>query len=286
MKETENIDYYALAITDDEFKLLQDFIVEETGILLNPRKRELVQNRLRPLLRERQLTTYGEYYEWLVRHQSMDEVHELIQSITTNKTEFFRNRFQIDYFRKSVIPQLVQVLENGQATSIRIWSAGCSSGEEPYSLAICCLEEAPPRYQRQFQLFASDIDRTILDRAKEGIYAASRLDKLAPAQAEKYFRPAGEEFRAAATVRGMVEFQEANLVDKATWPAGEFDVLFCRNVLIYMRQDIKRAIINKFHQVLKPGGYLFLGHSETLHGVEAPFEYLEPSIYRKELESK
>jgi chemotaxis protein methyltransferase CheR len=282
VKETENIDYYALTITDDEFELLQDFIVEETGILLNPRKRELVQNRLRPLLRERQLKTYGEYYEWLVRHQSMDEVHELIQSITTNKTEFFRNRFQIDYFRKSVIPHLVQMLENGQRASIRIWSAGCSSGEEPYSLAICCLEEAPPRYQRQFQLFASDIDRTILDRAKVGIYAASRLDKVAPAQAEKYFRQTGDEFRAAATVRGMVEFHEANLVDQETWPTGEFDVLFCRNVLIYMRQDIKRAIINKFHQVLKPGGYLFLGHSETLHGVEAPFEYIEPSIYRKE----
>ena len=282
MKQTEDIDYYNLTISDDEFELLQDFIVEETGILLNPRKRELVQNRLRPLLRERQLKTYGEYYEWLVRHQSMDEVHELIQSITTNKTEFFRNRFQIDYFRRTVIPHLVQLLEKGERESIRVWSAGCSSGEEPYSLAICCLEEAPGSYHRRFQLYASDIDRTILNRAKEGIYAASRLDKLAPALAEKYFRPSGEEFRAAATVRAMVEFQEANLVDVKTWPTGDFDVLFCRNVLIYMRQDIKRAIINKFHQVLKPGGYLFLGHSETLHGVEAPFEYLEPSIYRKE----
>ncbi len=281
----EEIDYYALTITDDEFELLQDFIVEETGILLNPAKRELVQNRLRPLLRERKLKTYGEYYEWLVRNQSLEEVLELIQSITTNKTEFFRNRFQIDYFRKTVVPHLVGLLDKNQE-EVRIWSAGCSSGEEPYSLAICCLEEAPASYHRRFKIVASDIDRIILGRAREAVYASSRLDKLPPSLAERYFRPLGDDFRVTATARGMVEFAETNLKDDKTWPEGEFDIVFCRNVLIYMRQDIKRAIINKFHQVLKPEGYLFLGHSETLHGVEAPFEYLEPSIYRKETENQ
>ena len=276
------VDYYSLNISDEEFSLLQDLIVQRTGIFINPAKRELLQNRLRPLLQKRGLRSYGQYYQWLIDEGDLQEIHELIQSITTNKTEFFRNEFQLEYFRGVVLPGFTEAMEKGESRSIELWSAGCSSGEEPYSLAICILETVPTQLHKRFRLIASDIDRQILERAQEGIYPSRSLEKLPKNLSQAYFRPYGKNYRAEATLRTMVEFRELNLSDVSGWPLAGLDVVFCRNVLIYMRQDIKRAIIKGFHRVLKPGGYLFLGHSETLHGIDAPLEYLEPSIYRKD----
>lgn len=276
------VDYFALEISDSEFDDLQKLIVHETGILLNPVKRTLVQNRLRPVLRAKKLKSYGEYYRWLVKNSDRRELHEMICSITTNKTSFFRNPNHMRILRDEVVPKLNDIIHKRPDKRLKIWSAGCSSGEEPYSIAITCLEAKPPVNLSSLYITATDIDTHILDEARTAIYTEQSMGDIEPHIFKKYFIPRRAGMTVSSTIRNCVTFREVNLASPRNWPDDSFDIIFCRNVLIYMRKDYKNLIIENFHRKLNNGGYLFLGHSETLHGIDLPMTIEGHSIFRKE----
>lgn len=279
---TTDIDYYALNISDDEFASFSDLVVRETGILLRPAKRELLMNRLRGILRSRGFTSYGEYYRWLLRHPHRQQLMELIESITTTKTEFYRYRPQIDWLRTHAVPDAVRALAQDPTKRYRVWSAGCSTGEEPYTLALILIDGLPALDCDRASVLASDINPRVLAAARAGRFRLDRMRQVPDALVEQHFRLDEDEYVAGPRIRRLLSFSEVNLVDDSTWPREVFDVIFCRNVLIYMPDEVKRTILTRFHDYLTPGGLLFVGHSETLHGVTAPYEYLAPSIYRKE----
>ena len=282
MKTDNTIDYFALEITDNEFTDLQKLIVRETGILINPAKRALIQNRLRPVLSARKMTSYGEYYRWLQSHSDRNELHELVCSITTNKTSFFRNPRQMSILKDHILPELITAKKKSTNSKLRIWSAGCSSGEEPYSIAIQCLEAEPPLMPYSLKILGSDIDSMILDKARKGEYPIGRVDGIDEEIVKKYFIRTNEELVTSPAIKSPIEFKEVNLANQDTWPKNNFDIIFCRNVLIYMSKDYKGKIVEGFNKKLNPGGYLFLGHSETLLGVDLPLTFEGHSIFRKE----
>lgn len=283
METDKTVDYFALEISDNEFSDLQKLIVHETGILLNPIKRTLVQNRLRPVLRAKKLKSYGEYYRWLINNSDRDELHEMICSITTNKTSFFRNPTQMQILRDVVAPKLNNIIHKRDDKKLRIWSAGCSSGEEPYSVAINCLETKPPVNLSSLKIMATDIDTNILAKARKASYTEKNIGDIEPSILKKYFLTDGPEVRVSPIIKNCVTFKEVNLALPSEWPEDSFDIIFCRNVLIYMRKDYKNLIIENFHRKLNDGGYLFLGHSETLHGMDLPMTFEGHSIFRKEV---
>ena len=285
MKTENTVDYFALKISDKEFADLQQLIVSETGILLNPAKRTLVQNRLRSVLRAKKLNSYGEYYRWLVNNSDRDELHEMICSITTNKTSFFRNPTQMRILKDDIIPKLNEIVQKRPDKKLKIWSAGCSSGEEPYSIAISCLEATPPTNLSSLFITATDIDTNILEKARKAQYGEKSIGDIKPHILEKYFMPGSDKMTLSPIIRSCVTFEEVNLASPDDWPDDSFDIIFCRNVLIYMSKDYKNLIIKNFHRKLNSGGYLFLGHSETLHGMDLSMDFEGHSIFRKETPS-
>jgi len=287
MKEKNTIDYFALEISDNEFTDLQKLIVRETGILLNPAKRELIKNRLRPVLIAKELSSYGDYYKWLVNNSERRDLHELVCSITTNKTSFFRNPKQMELLKNEVVPELSKINSLTSKRKLKIWSAGCSSGEEAYSIAINCLEAKPAVNLSALSITATDIDSKILKKARIASYAPQKMKEVRQSIVDKYFMDKKNEnsntkLTLVSTVKSCVSFKEANLTTLDTWPEETFDIIFCRNVLIYMRKDYKINIIKNFYDKLNEGGYLFLGHSETLHGIDVPLSFKGHSMFRKE----
>jgi chemotaxis protein methyltransferase CheR len=284
VRSEESIDYFALKMTDEEFAWFSKLVVRETGIRLNPAKRELLMNRIRGILRTRGFESYGDYYQWLLRHPFREEVVELIESITTNKTEFFRNDTHVALLRDTILPAYADQFKDGSRSRLAMWSAGCSTGEEPYSLAVLVRELVPHQYHAKVRILASDINTKALATARAGSYDEAGLRQVTSTLRGKYFTPGttGGTWSVRNVVKDMVEFSEFNLVRSETWPPGPFDVVLCRNVLIYMDEDTKRDLIKKLGQWVDREGYLFLGHSETLHGVDVPLDYVGPSVYRKE----
>ena len=283
MKTDNTVDYFDLEISDGEFATIHQLIVHETGSLVNPAKRTLVQNRLRSVLRAKNLKTYGQYYRWLVNNSDRNELHEMICSITTNKTSFFRNPTQMQILKDDVVPKLNKLISKRADKRLKIWSAGCSSGEEPYSIAINCLEATPPTNLSSLFITATDIDTNILEKAQKASYQEKSIGNIEPYILKKYFISDADGMTLSPIVRTCVTFKEVNLATSEYWPKDSFDIIFCRNVLIYMRKDYKNLIMENFNRKLNNGGYLFLGHSETLHGTEIEMNFEGHSIFRKEV---
>jgi len=284
VKIKEEINYYTLELTDEEFRTIQELVEEETGIFLNPAKRLLVKNRLRGALRTHGFESYGAYARWVRNMGSATELMELIASITTTKTEFFRNKLHVDFFIADVLPELVDRLENNPQDEIVLWSAGCSSGEEPYTLAIIVNERVPAILHKRIRIVASDINHKVLETARAATYDESRVKGLSSDLRERYFRSGSgaTDWRLVPGIRQAIELGQVNLVDQDTWPSFTPTVIFCRNVLIYMTEKNRVKVIEHFVERLEKGGFLFLGHSETLHGTNVTLEYLNPAVYRKD----
>jgi len=268
-----------------DFEKISRLVYEQCGIYLHDGKKELVKARLGKRLRAGGYGSFAEYYRYVTTQEGQDELVSMIDSISTNLTSFFREASH--FVRLGGI--IRSFLENrgrpGSAGSFAVWSAGCSTGEEPYTLAMTIREAAQNRLS-DVAILATDISTKVLETARAGIYAQERTRGIAPEILKKYFQlGTGKSHgfvRVKEDLKKMVTFERFNLMDP--FPARrDFDVVFCRNVMIYFDKKTQSVLVNKFYGALKNGGYFFVGHSESLTGLTHPFQYVEPSVYRKNL---
>lgn len=270
-------------LTDREFARLQAIVREQTGIALRENKRALVCARLGGRLRHHGYTSFSEYCTHLdQRDVDGTERRCLINAITTNKTDFFREPHHFDFLRRVVLPDLAGTA--GGPRRLRLWSAGCSTGEEPYSIAMTLLDALPRGRAHDVRILASDINTDVLRTAEAGVYGRECLAASPRPLAQRYFETvAGQPALVAVTaaVRALVTFRRINLCQRP-WPIRtQFDVVFCRNVLIYFDRATQTALVDRLLSALVPGGYLFLGHSESLLGAEKGLRYVGRTVYQK-----
>lgn len=262
--------------TDAQFEKFQSLIYENFGIALNKAKKELLHARLVKLLGQRAIASYDEYYQLLLRDGQA--LAEFADAITVNKTDFFREINHFNFLRqqmKLITTKNPRILQRGE---IRVWSAACSTGEEPYTLAMVLKEALPEGVA--LRILATDINRRALGQAVRGIYPATIKDEVDRYYMAKYFRKHAEGYEVLPELRACVTFCQFNLMHPFPFK-NPLDIIFCRNVMIYFDTVVQQKLIHKFYQVLSPGGLLFLGHSESLSGKEHRFSYLQPTIYIK-----
>jgi chemotaxis protein methyltransferase CheR len=254
-------------------------VYELCGINLGPGKEGLVKSRLMKRLRKLALPTFQDYLDFVEQDRSGRELTSMIDLITTNKTSFYRESEHFEYLRNQLLPSLT-----ASQRKLRLWSAGCSSGEEPYTLAMVLKEEISRLDRWDVRILATDISTQILTRAKQGLYAEETLQDLPPSWQNKYFARTQNNtqgsFQVSESIRSMVRFAQLNLMK--TWPMrGPFDVIFCRNVMIYFDKVTQHELVRRFWELLQPGGHLFVGHSESLTSSSTEFRYVQPAVYMK-----
>ncbi|MCR4301955.1 MAG: protein-glutamate O-methyltransferase CheR [Sulfuricaulis sp.] len=282
-KKGSILDDSRLSITDNDFRQLRQFIYDHTGIALSEHKRALVCSRLSRRLRHHGLQHYSDYYVLLVElDPEGKELIAMINAITTNKTEFFREQHHFHYLRDEILPPYRK--NPNREKPFRLWSAASSSGEEAYSLAMTALDAMPSFSAGGLNILATDIDTDMLSRAANGVYSLAHATHIPEALLHRYFLKgqgahAGE-VMAKPLLKSLVHFRRLNLIDKP-WPMqNKFDVIFCRNVLIYFDKPTQLDLFQRMAEALKPGGYLMLGHSEAIHGMNNLFRPSGHSIYQ------
>jgi chemotaxis protein methyltransferase CheR len=267
-------------LTDSEFKRLRDLVHARTGIALSDAKRELVYGRLARRLRKLKLASFAQYCE-LVESGESAELQELTNAITTNLTSFFRENYHFEQLAAEALPQVES--KRCAARRIRLWSAGCSTGEEPYSLAIVMREALAHLPGWDVKLLATDIDSKVVATAAEGEYAQERFKDVPAERVRNWFRnvPGRPGFCAAsAELKALITFRQLNLLDP--WPMkGPFDIIFCRNVVIYFDKATQRGLFDRMADLQEPGGWLFIGHSENLLNVTRRYKLVGRTVYRR-----
>lgn len=266
-------------MNDLEFEKYKKLIYDSSGITFTSTNRSILESRLRERLRTATVKTVGEYFAVLQRDG--EELKSFLDSVTTNLTRFFRNMAHIDAFEKFVIPALIKMKrDSGAPKTIKVWSAGCSTGEEPYTLAVVLQEKLPPDFT--YAVTASDISLKSLMMAKEGLYPENRMDSVPP-NYMKYFEKKETGFKVKDDIKKNIKFDYHNL--KFDSGQRNLDVVFCRNVLIYFDLAAQKEVIDRFWDSMAPKSFLFIGHSESLFGMETKFEFLRTEwacIYKKE----
>lgn len=271
-------------LTDEEFNLLREFIYEHTGISLADHKRALVYSRLAKRLRFHKINSYGEYYQMLLDGDpDGQELIEMTNAITTNKTEFYRESHHFDFLADQIIPSIMQNATSTKSKKIRIWCAASSTGQEPYTIAMTLLDTLNDIKSWDSKVLATDIDTSVLTYAENGIYNQDQSAQLPEDKLQRYFQKSrgGQEglVMAKPTLKSLITFRQLNLLSEP-WPMKDpFDVIFCRNVIIYFDKPTQQRLITRMGELLNPKGYLMLGHSEALHSIEHNFEHLGKNIY-------
>ncbi|MEW6659133.1 MAG: protein-glutamate O-methyltransferase CheR [Thermodesulfobacteriota bacterium] len=273
-------------MTDRDFRRLSSFISERCGIKLPPAKKTMLEGRLRKRLRALGLSDFGEYCEYIFSRNHLDpEYLHMIDAVTTNKTDFLREPQHFAYLAQRAIPHLLEVYGLGLKSRLNVWSAGCSTGEEPYSLAMCLSEFASNVMSIDFQILATDISTKVLDSARRAIYEHEKVEPIPPPWRQKYLLRSKDRkkglVRIAPELRDLVKFQHLNLMADDFGQKVPQAVIFCRNVLIYFNRPTQLMVLNRFCRHLTKGGFLFVGHSETLHGLDLPLIQAAPTIYQK-----
>lgn len=246
----------------------------------------MLEARLQKRLKSLSLETFEEYGEYVFSPEGWhDELVHLIDVVTTNKTDFFREPGHFEYLTQKVLPEIMRQRNNRTTESVRIWSAGCSSGEEPYTLAMVLNEYASAYQGFRYSILASDISTRILDAAQKAIYAKERTAGIAMPFMKKYFLRSKDRKRALVRVcpeiRSQVTYRRINFMDADLGISEKMDVIFCRNVVIYFDRPTQQDLMQKFYRQLRPGGFLFLGHSETLNGIDVDFTTVGSTVYQK-----
>lgn len=270
-------------VTDEEFRLIRDLIYKNIGIHLTDEKRSLVNGRLQKILRKMNFKTFKEYYDFLINDKSGEALSELANVISTNHTFFGREIDHFEYFVDVVLPEIENRAKQTNNYDIRVWSAGCSSGEEPYTLVMLMMEYFGKDYYKwQAGVLATDISLTVLEKAKRGIYPDERVQPLPDVFKKKYFKrlPTGE-WEIIDPVKREVTYRRFNLMNEKFPFKKPFDVIFCRNVMIYFDNPTRERLVEKFYQFTVPNGYLFIGHSETLNRTSTKYKYVQPAVYKK-----
>lgn len=264
--------------TREDFDYLRKVVSDSTGIVASEDKYTMYYSRLAARLRALQLADFKAYRDYLGKNQETESI-ELINSVTTNLTSFFREIHHFDYLRDEVIAARRQSGDR----RLRIWSAGCSSGEEAYSIAMTLQQAIADVNQWDIRILATDIDSQVLEAAKNGIYDAARVDSLDQTLLKRYFEPVADDSRGRVRINEnlsrMIQFQQLNLLHQ--WPMREkFDLIFCRNVVIYFSAETKAELVDRFADQLVSDGLLMMGHSESLYRTSSRFELLGKTVYR------
>ncbi len=273
-----------LVLSEKDFRMISDLVYKHCGINLHEGKKELVRARLAKRLRLGKFKTFPQYIKHVLEDKSGKEFSILVDSLSTNLTSFFREVQHFDFLNNSFLPALLDRKRKTGNRRIRTWSAGCSSGEEPYSIAITLLEAVGGRERWDVRILASDISTEILGIAKKGIYPEDRVAPVSPMLRNKYLtcqRDNGNKlYEVNKQLRDIIVFRYLNLMGE--WPIKPpLDFIFCRNVMIYFDKPTQERLINRYWQLLDSGGVLFTGHSESLTGIEHKFKYVQPTIYMK-----
>jgi chemotaxis protein methyltransferase CheR len=262
-----------IPLPDDVFRLLRDFVHGYCGIYFDDGSKFLLERRLARRLEQRQLKSFEEYYHFLrYDRKREEELVILIDNLTTNETYFFRESAQLRAFSHEILPELRESLPD-RRKSLRIWSAGCSTGEEPYTIAILLLESGDWWRDWQIEILGSDINQRVLHTARKGVYKKSAHRATSPDMLAKYFVAEEKgDYRIIDKVKELVSFSCLNLLDPyKTSLISNMDIIFCRNVIIYFDREAKKRVIGSFYQKLRDGGYLLLGHSESLINISNAF---------------
>lgn len=265
-------------LNDNEFNKISELVYRLCGICLTDGKKALVRSRLLKRLRDLGLPSIREYIKYIEGDNGKQEMGHLVDVMTTNKTSFFREIAHFNFLVQSVLPELKR------SPRIRLWTAACSSGEEAFSLAILLRENVPGIEQKDVKILATDISMKMLKIAQAAIYREGTIDGIQPEYLAKYFTKVSNNssqiFQVNENIRSLVRVTRLNLID--TWPMkGPFNIIFCRNVMIYFDKPTQQKLINRFWDILGPGGYLFVGHSEGLSSICHKFKFVQPATYMK-----
>jgi chemotaxis protein methyltransferase CheR len=261
-----------------EFAKISQLTYDYCGLDLRHGKETLVAARLGKKLRELRMTSFQQYYEHVTKDGSGAAMASMVDQLTTNHTSFFREGSHFDFLSKTIYPSL------RARAQVHIWSAACSSGEEPYSIAMSLLEEVGADAAAKVKIKATDISTRVLEKARRGIYEAERFGGLPVGLLQRYLLKGGglsvNKFRFKNSVRSMIDFEYLNLMD-ALPESYRCSVIFCRNIMIYFDKPTQKSLVQRLAERLEEGGYLFIGHSESLNGISHGFEYVSPATYRK-----
>lgn len=277
-----NDSIYQSALSDKEFNRLSDFIQTNYGIKMPPSKKVVLQGRLHKRLKKLGLADYASYVDYVFSKEGQGEIIHMMDVVSTNKTDYFREPIHFEFLEEVLLPQIKQERGNQK---IKIWSAGCSSGEEPYTIGIVMQEFKEQNPGFDYSILGTDISTQMLQQGADGIYKSDRIDIIPTNLKKKYFLKSKDKsnprVRVVKTLRDRVDFSRLNFMDNYYDVKQTFDIIFCRNALIYFERENQEIIINKLCQSLKPGGYFFLGHSESITNMDVPLQSVKPTIFRK-----
>ena len=267
--------------SDKHFTRIRKFVTEHTGIVLTDAKKDMVYGRLSKRIRKQFDGSFDAFCD-AIDNGEKDEQEFLINAITTNLTAFFRENHHFEYLRDQILPELMK--QRASTRKIRIWSAGCSTGEEPYSLAITLHEAIPHIHNWDVKILATDLDANVLRHGQEGVYTQERINGIDAARQKRWFQIGKGDNQGLVKVKpelkDLIHFKRLNLLHE--WPMrGSFDLIFCRNVVIYFDKPTQSVLFERYADILIPGGHLFIGHSETLYKVSDRFASLGHTIYRQ-----
>lgn len=262
----------------EQFEFIRKLVMEHTGISLKPTKFDMVYSRLARRLRSLHIDTFDEYCKLLQQGDNV-ELRDFVNAITTNLTSFFREEHHFDFLRDKLLPSIFSSTDNKR---IRIWSAGCSTGEEPYTLAMVIKETIPKQRGWDVKILATDLDTNVIALAKQGIYDNSKVTGISNSRMKRYFivNKNTNEIQVRPEIKEMITFKQLNLMNQ--WPIkGPFDFIFCRNVVIYFDKPTQRILFERYADLTKDNGHLFIGHSESLFKVTTRYNLLGQTIYQK-----
>jgi chemotaxis protein methyltransferase CheR len=265
-------------LSDADFEMFKTLIYNESGILFTVTNRSVLEQRLRDILRETKLPHVKEYYAKVVKDR--EELKKLLTAVTTNLTRFFRNQPHFDAFEKFVVPEIIKIKKPVGDYKIKVWSAGCSTGEEPYTIAMMLADMLPPPWT--YDIIASDLSLKCLMTAKEGFYDRSHVEGVSDHYLKKYFDVADDGYKIKNELKSHIRFDYHNLKNDAGMRG--IDICFCRNVLIYFDQETQTGIVNKFYNSMNEKSFLYIGHSESLFGMNTKFTFLKTewtTLYKK-----
>jgi chemotaxis protein methyltransferase CheR len=270
-------------MTKEDFSRISGYIFKELGIKMPPEKQVMLQSRLLKRLSALKIDSFKEYFDFVFSKSSeQQELIMMIDLVTTNKTDFFREPGHFEYLREFALPEL---LSQKSKRKIKIWSAGCSSGEEPYTLAIVLKEFLEDYPGVDFEILGTDLSMRILEKAYYGIYPADRIANIPLSMKQKYFlkskKATDNTVRVKRELRSKMKFQRLNFMDDTYAVDYDFDIVFCRNVIIYFERDVQEKVINKLTTHLKSNGHFFIGHSESLTNMNVPLQHVRPTIFRR-----
>ena len=272
-----NMVFQRKPLSEETFYKLSDLVVKHMGIKMPITKKALLESRLQKLIKLNDITTYEEYYELIAAKKANDPaIVQFCNAVATNKTYFFRESGHFDFLEATVLPELI----SRGIKKIRVWSTASSTGEEPYTLAMVLSEFAQKHNGVDFSVLGTDISTKVLTKAKAGVYSADEIDGIAPGLQRKYLKSVGDNFTIVPSLKNKMRWGRFNLMSRRYDVPGPFEIVFCRNVLIYFNRENQASIYNKMVGQIIPKGFLFLGHSESMAGMHARGKSVAPAVFQ------